>query len=162
MTLKTHSRFATRTALFTTFVLLVSGAALLAKAGTIGGSTRVLGDEVIRGAGTTTAAAPAPGTFGISGDVDGLYPGVTRKLQLTITNPNAFAIKVTKLKVTVTRASAQCGARTIETKAQKPGFRVPANGEVTATVRVTMPKDAPNACQGVTYPLKFSGTAVQA
>ena len=162
MSLTTHSRFATTTALLTTFVLLVSGAALLAKTGTIGVGTRVLGNEVIRGVGTTGAAAPAPGTFGISGDIDGLYPGTTRTTELRITNPNAVPIRVTSLAVKVSRASAQCGPRTIQTKAQKKDFRVPANGQATAVLRVTLRIGVPNACQGATYPLTYTGSAVQA
>jgi hypothetical protein len=38
---------------------------------------------------------------------------------------------------------------------------VPANGTAGVTVGVTMLTSAPNACQGVTFPLTYTATAVK-
>jgi hypothetical protein len=48
---------------------------------------------------TLTVSTPAGRTFPVSGDVQGLAPGVTRPIDLVLTNPENWALDVTALQV---------------------------------------------------------------
>jgi hypothetical protein len=100
--------------------------------------------------------------FTISGQVDGLYPGARRGLVLTVANPNNFVISVQTLTVTVRAPSASgCPASTLSVAPFSGSLLVPANGTAARSVLVTMSPTAVNACQDVTFPLVYSGTAVK-
>lgn len=50
--------------------------------------------------------APDRTPFGISGDVTGLAPGVTRALNLTLTNPYSYALMISDLRVAIAPVTA--------------------------------------------------------
>jgi hypothetical protein len=131
-------------------------------------SVAVLGQQLV-GSGTSVTAAGQDKdngkdkrNFTISGTVSDLYPGAQKPLVLTVANPNNFAIDVQTLAATVQAPSSSGCPPTMLTI---PGFSghlpVPANATATKTMVATMDADAPNACQDVTFPLKYSGTAVK-
>lgn len=105
-----------------------------------------------------TGAAPI-GSFSISGSVEGLYPGLTRPLTLTVTNPQHFTIVVTSLTVTVHDARLGCTAGNIAVSPFTGELPVRALGSATVTLRITLTHHAPNACQGAVFPLLYSASA---
>jgi hypothetical protein len=112
-------------------------------------------------AGPSPAALSAAARFSITGQVSGLYPGRTAPLVLTVTNPLKFEIFVVSLSTTVGTASPGCAAGNLAVSSFSGHAGVPANGSATIAVSVTMTHSAPDGCQGVTFPLHYSGLATR-
>lgn len=130
------------------------------------GSFRGAGSIVLAGHGTGAENAEhgqgKGKTFTISGDVGGLYPGVTRPLILTVANPKPFEIEVTQLSVAVSGTTEQgCGAEQLEVVQPLAGFRIPGRETRTRTASVTMARTAPDACQGAVFHLSYGGKAAK-
>ncbi|HEV7483168.1 MAG TPA: hypothetical protein VGO13_08720 [Solirubrobacterales bacterium] len=103
-----------------------------------------------------------------------LYPGAPPiAVPLVLTNPNSAPIRVTSLKVSVTADPAACpsGANLelIQSSAsERKPVKIPAGGTVRLPITgVSAPaialRDLPvnqDACQGVSFPLAFSGEAL--
>jgi hypothetical protein len=119
-------------------------------------------------AGTPSPSQPgvalptAPGSFRISGNVAGLYPGARLPLVLTVTNPQHFAIAVTTLSVSAGNAAPGCTAANLTATSFSGRLTVPAGGTGAVSVRVTLAHSAPNACQGAVFPLRYTGVASKA
>lgn len=108
-----------------------------------------------------------------SADLSRLYPGAPPiSLPLTIANPNPVPIRVTSLRIAVTADPAECpSAANLELThanvSSSAPLRVPARGSVNLpTQEATAPsiqlRNLPvnqDACQGVRFPLSFSGKA---
>jgi hypothetical protein len=101
--------------------------------------------------------------FLIEGSVAGLYPTIQTTLDLTITNPNNFAVKITSLTVTVGDASVDCASTYVNVVnfAGTPDLIVPKNGTAPKSLPLTMSADAPDECQGAVFPMTYAGTAVK-
>jgi hypothetical protein len=110
-------------------------------------------------------SAGTAGTFSMKGNAKGLFPGATKRLPVKVTNPNKFAIKVTRITVRVKpdRSRLSCSPKTYmrATKLTR-SIRVPRRSSSTAKLRITMLSAAPNACRGAVFPLRFTGEAVKA
>ncbi len=110
--------------------------------------------------------------FGLSGTISNLAPGVPASLLMTADNPFTVPITVTGITVSVTAVPAACAvsyftingqaftgsppATTIAGLSQP----VPAGGTASFPVGILLARTAPNACQDVTLPFSYSGTAV--
>ena len=118
----------------------------------------------IESGGVATAPASASArtlSFKLSGGVEGLWPGARTRLRLRIKNPNTFAIRVSSLSVRPkTSDKPGCDARWLTAvKTKKFSLKVaPRRGAVT-TYPIGLSKNAPDACQGASWPLRFTGTA---
>ena len=117
---------------------------------------------------------PGPGggnpaqDFTIAGSYAGLYPGVSRSLILSITNPNAFPIDVTSLTATVSLVSGprvmhepSCRPEDLDVAQYAGGLSVPARGMNTTMIDLMLLPSAPDACQGASFALTYAGEAVQ-
>jgi len=141
-------------------IALVAGActlALLLSAHTTTAAT-------LRGHGHSRPTAAAVnnnphGTFTIAGSVGGLYPGASAQLVLTVSNPQPFAIDVTSITTTVGNPSASCSASNLTVAAFSGNLTVPGRGSAKVTVPVALSHAAPDACQGVEFPLTYNGLA---
>jgi hypothetical protein len=123
----------------------------------------------------TIVAQTSGQPFTISGTAVGaLYPGVSRELPLTLTNPNSVAIAVTSLTVTVGAGSSNAGcdgpanlAVTQSDVSSTNTVTVPAGGHVTlpsgtvSAPQILMKDLSTNqdACKGATYNLTYAGSA---
>ena len=126
-----------------------------------------------------TAAALAPGTrrepradlhyqlaasksMTLTGSVSGLYPGLTRQLTVTITNPQTFAVTITQASVTAGAATASCGTKYL-TAGPVAGLplTIPTGGAGQVTAPITLTPQSPDACQRVQFPLSFAAVAVK-
>jgi hypothetical protein len=117
---------------------------------------------VARQTGGALASRTSPGSFRIGGTVDGLYPGDSTELVLTVTNPQHFAIVVTTISTTVESPSAGCGAPNLTVAGFTGHLLVGAHGSAQLTVPVALSYAAPDACQGALFPLQYSGLARKA
>jgi hypothetical protein len=110
--------------------------------------------------GTTPGAAQITlghASFRIAGSVAGLYPGFTKVLVLTVTNPQFFRIVVTSITTTVKGASSTCLASNLSVKAFSGQLSVPGRGSAKVSVPASLALGAPDACIGATFPLSFHG-----
>jgi len=103
---------------------------------------------------------PPAYTFQISGSVDGLYPGATRTMALTLSNtPNAGRLVVTSVKVeSVSVDKGGCHSDVVSSDGWSGKKSIPKNGTATISVDVSMDTDAPTDCQGATFTLEYTGT----
>jgi Big-like domain-containing protein len=94
-----------------------------------------------------------------------LYPGTARYLILTVHNPLAVPIAVTSVQVATQAASTRCRASNLDlSRTSFSGSRrVPGRGDAAITVPIRMANSGnQNSCQGLLFPLKFSGSAIYA
>jgi hypothetical protein len=111
-------------------------------------------------AGPGAPSVHAEDGYEIAGEIDGLYPGAQATLEAQVTNPHAFAIRVISTTVTVLDASPACPASMLEIGDSQATVEIPPGETRTVPLDVRMSLSAPNACQGATWPLQFTGTAV--
>ena len=100
--------------------------------------------------------------FVVSGRVEGLRPGGTRPLALTVENPNSVAIRVTSITVAAGAARPGCPGSSLVVPRWTGSLAVPRRGTASVSVDVRLPGSAPDACQGAVWPLTYGGTAVKA
>jgi hypothetical protein len=137
--------------------------------------SRMIVASIVLSVGVATAAAdiaarpPEPdpvasrhAVFRVTGRVRGLYPGIDRTMRVRIRNPHAFPIRVKRVRVVVSDASPACPASTIRIARGKPARPIRPRRTTKLRLRVRMVEDAPAACAGARYPLRFSGKAVRA
>ena len=99
---------------------------------------------------TVRSAGAAPPKVTVSGEVAGLLPGKTRPLQVTITNPNTFPIRVTKISGGNTRTPNGCPEWAVRIKPTRVRT-VPAGMTKKLTVTVGMEQWADQKCAGQTF-----------
>jgi hypothetical protein len=114
-----------------------------------------------------TASALTLGDASASTTAD-LYPGVSGSVKLSITNPNAFAVRVTTVTGTGAITSdkgAACNAATGVTFTNQTGLTLDLAAGATTTFTlagaVSMSNASDNSCQGAifTIPVSVSGTS---
>jgi hypothetical protein len=123
-----------------------------------GGPARTGPLELVAKAGkTVTITGPA---------LTGLYPGMAGKpLVVTVRNANRFTIKVAAVTATVAAKTSVAGCIGPANLTVVPGpvtpSRILKGKSARATLLVSMPKTASNACQGARFALTFSAKAVK-
>ncbi len=128
--------------------------------------------NLVRGLAASAIAAgvligPAPvvhaqDAFAITGAVDGLYPGADMTLDVRITNPHPFWIRVTSVAVTARDAGPACPASVLELRDSQAAVDIPPGATGRLPLEIRMDPGAPDACQGATWTLEFTGNAVAA
>jgi hypothetical protein len=109
------------------------------------------------GAGT---AVPARQSFEIRGEVDGLFPGVTETLDARVTSRENFTMTVTTVGATVRDATPTCPGSFLTVEGSRARVDVLSGATASIPLVVHMDRAAPDACQGVTFPLEFRATVV--
>ncbi|HLN16525.1 MAG TPA: hypothetical protein VK277_07240 [Acidimicrobiales bacterium] len=97
--------------------------------------------------------------FVIQGNVSGLFPGADIPVQLMVTNLESFPIVVTSIRTHVSALSPGCRGSNLKLSVFAGQLPVGGNGTATTTVSATMPRSAPNSCQGATFVLQYRGRA---
>jgi hypothetical protein len=103
--------------------------------------------------------------FGIEAmAITGMYPGASRRLALTVTNPYRFRLRVGSLRARVTSTSRSGCAPTaanlrVGDFTGRLPITVPAHGRTTlsGSVPVTMPRNANPNCAGARFVIQLSG-----
>lgn len=114
------------------------------------------------GGGGVGHGSPPPKALVIAGEVEGLYPGGAATLPLRITNPHSFAVTVTSLVIEVLQPEANCPAGALVVDQPPLGTVVPRDAATTVDVTVRMLATAPDGCQGATFPLRYTVSAIKA
>ena len=125
------------------------------------------------GSGTGSAASTTDAASAIAGVTpvlaDDLYPGATKTAKVTVTNPNAYPVVVTKINAGASRVvNTACAASTVRTDALGDGTSavtlsaggtvIPAGGIGTYTLTLRMSNDPDNACKSQTFVLGDGAT----
>ncbi len=103
-----------------------------------------------------------PATFDISGSVDGLLPTIEATLPLLLENPERRAIAVVSLDVEVGDPDGACAADDLVLRLPALPIIVPGRGELVVDVVAELADDVDDSCQGIVWPLTWSGTAERA
>ena len=110
--------------------------------------------------GASVPVARGADEFTVGGDIAGLYPGAEMTLDAEVTNPFPFAIRVVSVSVAVADAGPGCPASVLSVSGSTDAVEVPAGRVGIVPLDVRMSSDAPDACQGATWPLRFTATGV--
>ena len=98
----------------------------------------------------------------------GLYPGVVRDLKLTLRNPYDFALSVRSLRgevIATSRRKCKPVPANLVTRSYAGPLPIviPPRGKVEAkSIPLHMPPGASQACAGVVFTIRLSGTAMKA
>lgn len=109
--------------------------------------------------GSSNAGGASSNKFSVVGSVDGLYPGSTKQLKLTLSNDTGAALKVTSLFIDVVGGSAGCATTNLQVGSFSGPVTIPKKGSAVTVMSITMIAEAPNACQGANFALSYSGNA---
>jgi hypothetical protein len=96
------------------------------------------------------------------GSVAGLYPGGTATLEVSVTNTNGVAVAVESVSVEATDAGPGCPASVLTFTSPSPGQVIGRDATATVPVGVSMAAQAPDDCQGATFPLRHTVTGSRA
>jgi hypothetical protein len=102
-----------------------------------------------------TAAGP---DFTLSGSVEGLFPGRTVDLGVTVQNPQSLRLTVNTADVSVGDASTACLAANLSAQGFAGSVTVGPHGTTTIPVELQLLDTAPDGCQGAAFPLTFHAT----
>ena len=95
--------------------------------------------------------------FTLHGHVSGLFPGVSKKLEIVVHNPGARALTVRSITTRVSAATAGCSARNLHVSAFRGHLRVRAHRSRRVAVKLRMRPNSPKACAGGVFRLAFHG-----
>ncbi|GAB3661812.1 LEA type 2 family protein [Nocardioides korecus] len=114
------------------------------------------------GTGTGAVTAGTSKSVTVAGaPVLGLFPTGNVTQQVTVTNPNDYAVTLTALTPgTVTADKAGCNADSVTGAAlSNLSDRIAAGSSVTKSVTVSMTNAALDACQGAVFTVSYAATA---
>jgi hypothetical protein len=132
-----------RTALLvTTLVVLAAGIAYAA----LGPAGNRPGPEPRRAGGPIAA---------IAGEVSGLYPGREARVTAHVVSRADHTLWLHSIRAWAKEASAPCPAELLTVRRRRMRERLPALGRVRVHLPVLLSEDAPDACEGATWPLRF-------
>lgn len=97
--------------------------------------------------------------FEVSGTVGGLYPGAVVVFDAEIGNPFNVTIVVTGVRAVASDASPDCSGDLVDVADTTADTVIVAGSTGLVVLTITMDPDAPDACQGVGFPLAFTATA---
>lgn len=103
-----------------------------------------------------------PGSFGLHGHVTGLYPGARRRMRVIVRNPRPYAIEVTSVRVRAADPVPGCPGSMVRVRWHRRRVRIEAGRAARVLLLIALRRAAPDACQGVRFPLTFNARAVRA
>ena len=163
------ARRGARAIAFALSLLVIGALGATALVRTISGPTRtttlagVMRTSTPSGSAQPSVQGTPAGVFYISGNVQGFYPGGKRRIQLTLSNPQTFDINVTNVTIHIQRSDhPDCTRYWLRADEFNGSLLVPAQGSTPLRIRMGLRRKAPDACQGATWRLRYSGTAVKA
>ena len=95
----------------------------------------------------------------VSGNVSGLYPGMSKRMQLRVHNLLNHAVVVHWLTVQVGKPGGSCPARALQGGRYPLLLTLPRRGTRTISVALRMSPGVANVCAGARFPLTFEVTS---
>lgn len=142
--------------------ILLSGAALVSAAVSGSDERRPLesGPPQSRADGAPgRASSQRVARLKLSGHVDGLYPGASKRLSVEVRNSSPIAVVVTAIRTSVGDAGPGCPGANVTVPVKRLSDKVPARSSLAVRLRARMSGAAPDACQQGRFPLRFRASA---
>lgn len=98
----------------------------------------------------------------VHGHVSGLYPGARKQMRIVVRNPQTFPVRVTQVTARVSNASSTCRSRNVRIVRFTGSRAIAGHGRIRISLSSRMRRKAPNACQGLRFPVTFTATMVRA
>jgi hypothetical protein len=95
----------------------------------------------------------------VSGNVSGLYPGMSKRMQLRVHNLLNHRVTVHWLAVQVGKPGGSCPARALQGGRYPLLLNLPRRGTRTISVALRMSPGVANVCSGARFPLTFQVTS---
>lgn len=105
--------------------------------------------------GAGAAASAHVPSVKISGHVTGMYPGRVATVRVRVRNLGKKAVTVKKVSATVGDAGPGCDSANLIVKRARRKLHISPGGRAKLKLKATMLPDAPDACQGLAFPLAF-------
>ncbi len=109
--------------------------------------------------GAQRAAAPRakiqPSPVKVTGDVSGLFPGMTTVLPIRVRNLTDGPVKLRWVRTKVRPPDLDCDPANLHAEQIWPRQRIPAGARIDLVVPVTLDADAGDFCQGARFPLRY-------
>jgi hypothetical protein len=107
--------------------------------------------------------------FAISGKTPrDLFPGATRRIELTFANPSTAALRINRVRGRLT-ATSRTGCRPVASNltikdyhGRLPVLVRPLSRKTAGSLTIFMPRSVANACQGATFDILLTGDATKA
>jgi hypothetical protein len=106
-----------------------------------------------RGAAPRATVQPSP--VKVTGDVSGLWPGMTTVLPIRVRNLTGRPVELLWVRTNVLPPDVECDPANLHTEQIWPRQRIPAGSRIDLVVPVTLDADAGDFCQGATFPLRY-------
>ncbi len=115
------------------------------------------------GSGTVGSTTSVNSTISPVAGATGLYPGGGVDFQVTITNPNAYAVQVASIAAGSSDEVNGCAAATVTSAAvSNPTGTINAGQSGTYTLHATMNANASDACKSQTFTLPLTAQLLSA
>jgi hypothetical protein len=95
----------------------------------------------------------------VHGRAKRLFPGVSRRLKLTLVNRGESRLAVRSVRIHVGDARLNCGAANLAVHDRRLKFAVAPHSSRSVKFTLRMRAGAADACQGARFPLKFRAKA---
>lgn len=109
--------------------------------------------------GAHRAAAPRakvqPSPVKVTGDVSGLFPGMTTPLPIRVRNLTDRPVKLRWVRTKVRPPDVDCDPANLHAEQIWPRQRIPAGARIDLVVPLTLDADAGDFCQGARFPLRY-------
>ena len=109
--------------------------------------------------GSSSGPVGAATEFAMAGEVGGLYPGIETTMPVTVTNPESFPIELISVATQADDSGPACPGSLLSFGDLGPAVSIAAGATATLPITVRLDRATPDACQGATWLLVFSGTA---
>jgi hypothetical protein len=106
-----------------------------------------------RGAAPRAKVRPSP--VKVTGDVSGLFPGMTTPLPIRVRNLTDGPVKLRWVRTKVRPPDVDCDPANLHAEQIWPRRRIPAGARIDLVVPVTLDADAGDFCQGARFPLRY-------
>jgi hypothetical protein len=129
--------------------------ALLAVAVVMGATA--VGYAALRGADRSalTRANIEPSPVRVKGNTGDLFPGMTTAVPIRVRNLTDGPVKLRWVRAKVQQPDGDCDPGYVHAEQIFPRQRIPAGGRIDLQIPVTLASEAPDGCQGVTFPLRY-------
>lgn len=105
------------------------------------------------------AEQPRRPALTVHGSVSGLYPGVRTTLGVVVRNRSGRPVRVRLVEARVRRPVRACPTTVLRIDAARPGRVLRPGARTVVRLPVRLHRAAPDACQGVTFPLSLRAVA---
>ena len=109
--------------------------------------------------GAHRAAAPRakiePSPVRVKGHTSNLFPGATTPLPIRVRNLTDGPVRLRWVRAKVRQPDGDCDPGYLQTEQIWPRQRIPAHRRIDLVMPITLASEAPDGCQGVTFPLRY-------